>query len=171
MSNKICAQEERVVRAVIDRTWDDRLAEHVDSCARCGKSASAARWMSALAESAGSEASFPDEGPDEGLVWVRAQLEQDLARKKRLLRPLALWGYLVQTGPALALGVWVLWNEFHIQDSMGAAVPPGWNFWGVPAMVLNAASPFFYSSTPGLFLGMCIVLVILTVHPPWSTAD
>lgn len=110
MKPKACEQEEAVVRAVVDGTWSDRLEQHAASCDRCRDVAATTRWMRALGT--GDEAPLPDAS----LVWVRAQVEADLASRERGFGPTGLWSLLGQVAMALtgAVALALLWDRLRV---------------------------------------------------------
>lgn len=110
MKQVSCSWEEAVARAAGTGVWPEAIATHAKQCSLCCEVAQISHRMGSLANSI----SGPIRPlPDPGLIWRRAHLDQEDAKKTGTALE---W---VQIGSAtvapLGLAGWVAWNWFSLE--------------------------------------------------------
>jgi hypothetical protein len=117
-----CPQEQAVARAVTAGSWTDALAAHVEACSICRDVAQTTHWMRTVAgpthqPGAGYDSQHSRPLPDPGLVWWRARLDNEPAKKSgRVLEWLQI--ATAVTVP-LALAAWIAWDWYTIEAMAG----------------------------------------------------
>lgn len=98
-----CRFESDVLQA--EGQWSDALRRHLLECDHCVAAAAVAPWMTRFAKISDREHPLPD--PQ--IVWVKAQLLQNVADAARVARPITvvqMVSYLVVAGGWAVLMTW-----------------------------------------------------------------
>jgi len=140
MKQRICFQEQTVLRAVRTGFLPETLANHLSECASCREAVDAARWMDALVNGAASDATLPDSK----LIWWNAQLAQRGAGAENHRALLEWFAILSAAVIPLFLAGWVVWNWFGIQEQVIRLIGP-WlpEFWFAFALASLAPALLF----------------------------
>jgi hypothetical protein len=139
-----CSQEQAVARAVGTGSWTEALAAHAEACAICGDVAQTAHWLRAIAnaphETDVSGISQQTRAlPDPGLVWWRARLEKEHAKKSGKVLEWVQMGSSVVA--PLALAGWIVWNWYPIEVMAGQFLLSAWPQLSVAIFVLASMAP------------------------------
>jgi hypothetical protein len=139
-----CSQEQAVARAVGTGSWTEALAAHAEECSICRDVAQTAHWIRAMASPLHeSDASYDSRQsrplPDPGLVWWRARLEKEHAKKSgRVLEWLQIASSVMAP---LVLAGWIAWNWYPIEAMAGQFLLNVWPQLSVAIFVLASMVP------------------------------
>ena len=134
MKQASCSWEEAVTKAAGTGIWPEAIAGHAEECSICREVAEISHWMGSLANSRQIRPL-----PDPGLVWRRAQLDKEHARK---IGAVLEW---VQMGSAtvapIGLAGWVAWNWFSIEAMAEQFLLANWPQLSTPTYALAVLAP------------------------------
>ena len=104
MNYKECQQEPSILEALRTGNWNDSHSQHLNDCSDCRETVDVARWMRLLAQG------LREPLPDAKIVWLRAQIAGETARRDRVLAPVMLAHILVQVIIGVCSAAWLFWK-------------------------------------------------------------
>lgn len=144
MKQVSCPQEQAVARAASAGSWTDALAAHARACSVCTDVAQTTLWMRTVAGPTHEPEAGPDWQqsrplPDPGLLWWRARLDNQPAKKSgRVLEWLQV--ATAVTAP-LVLAGWIAWDWYSIEATAGQFLLHMWPQLPVTIFVLASMVP------------------------------
>jgi len=104
LNYKECQQEPSILEALRTGNWNDSHSQHLNDCSDCRETVDVARWMRLLAQG------LREPLPDAKIVWLRAQIAGETARRDRVLAPVMLAHILVQVIIGVCSAAWLFWK-------------------------------------------------------------
>ena len=86
MNDKPCSRENAIAHAVSSNQWSEELRLHIAQCERCAEVGEVSLWMNRVAESWDT----PEPICDPGLIWLKAQREEEQRLRMMALRPVLI---------------------------------------------------------------------------------
>ena len=104
MNYKECQQEPSILEALRTGNWNDSHSQHLNDCSDCRETVDVTRWMRLSAQG------HREPLPDAKIVWLRAQIAGETARRDRVLAPVMLAHILVQVIIGVCSAAWLFWK-------------------------------------------------------------
>ena len=120
MNYKECQQEPSILEALRTGNWNDSHSQHLNDCSDCRETVDVARWMRLLAQG------LREPLPDAKIVWLRAQIAGETARRDRVLAPVMLAHILVQVIISVCSAGWLFWKWPEIGSALTRLVATPW---------------------------------------------
>ena len=99
MNDKPCSRENAIAHAVSSNQWSEELRLHIAQCERCAEVGEVSLWMNRVAESWDT----PEPICDPGLIWLKAQSEEEQRLRMMALRPVLITQAAVSAGLLLSI--------------------------------------------------------------------
>ena len=99
MNDKPCSRENAIAHAVSSNQWSEELRLHIAQCERCAEVGEVSLWMNRVAESWDT----PEPICDPGLIWLKAQSEEEQRLRMMALRPVLITQAVVSAGLLISI--------------------------------------------------------------------
>ena len=155
MNYKECQQEPSILEALRTGNWNDSHSQHLNDCSDCRETVDVARWMRLLAQG------LREPLPDAKIVWLRAQIAGETARRDRVLAPVMLAHILVQVIIGVCSAAWLFWKWPEIGPALTRLVATQYP---VPLPLSENFGPYQIPAGPWP------LYVLLTIVVSWLVA-
>ena len=156
MNYKECQQEPSILEALRTGNWNDSHSQHLNDCSDCRETVDVARWMRLLAQG------LREPLPDAKIVWLRAQIAGETARRDRVLAPVMLAHILVQVIIGVCSAAWLFWKWPEIGPALTRLVAIQYP---VPLPLSENFGPYQIPAGPWPLYALLAIVVFWLVAP------
>ena len=156
MNYKECQQEPSILEALRTGNWNDSHSQHLNDCSDCRETVDVARWMRLLAQG------LREPLPDAKIVWLRAQIAGETARRDRVLAPVMLAHILVQVIIGVCSAAWLFWKWPEIGPALTRLVATQYP---VPLPLSENFGPYQIPAGPWPLYALLAIVVFWLVAP------
>ena len=156
MNYKECQQEPSILEALRTGNWNDSHSQHLNDCSDCRETVDVARWMRLLAQG------LREPLPDAKIVWLRAQIAGETARRDRVLAPVMLAHILVQVIISVCSAGWLFWKWPEIGSALTQLVA---TLYPVPLPLSENFVPYRIPAGPWPLYALLAIVVFWLVAP------
>ena len=156
MNYKECRQEPSILEALRTGNWNDSHSQHLNDCSDCRETVDVARWMRLLAQG------LREPLPDAKIVWLRAQIAGETARRDRVLAPVMLAHILVQVIIGVCSAAWLFWKWPEIGPALTRLVAIQYP---VPLPLSENFGPYQIPAGPWPLYALLAIVVFWLVAP------
>ena len=156
MNYKECQQEPSILEALRTGNWNDSHSQHLNDCSDCRETVDVARWMRLLAQG------LREPLPDAKIVWLRAQIAGETARRDRVLAPVMLARILVQVIIGVCSAGWLFWKWPEIGSALTRLVA---TLYPVPLPLSENFVPYRIPAGPWPLYALLAIVVFWLVAP------
>ena len=156
MNYKECQQEPSILEALRTGKWNDSHSQHLNDCSDCRETVDVARWMRLLAQG------LREPLPDAKIVWLRAQIAGETARRDRVLAPVMLARILVQVIIGVCSAGWLFWKWPEIGSALTRLLATQYP---VPLALSENFGPYRIPAGPWPLYALLAIVVFWLVAP------
>jgi hypothetical protein len=156
LNYKECQQEPSILEALRTGNWNDSHSQHLNDCSDCRETVDVARWMRLLAQG------LREPLPDAKIVWLRAQIAGETARRDRVLAPVMLAHILVQVIIGVCSAAWLFWKWPEIGPALTRLVAIQYP---VPLPLSENFGPYQIPAGPWPLYALLAIVVFWLVAP------
>ena len=156
MNYKECQQEPSILEALRTGNWNDSHSQHLNDCSDCRETVDVARWMRLLAQG------LREPLPDGKIIWLRAQIAGETARRDRVLAPVMLAHMLLQAIIGVCSAGWLFWKWPEIGPALTRLVAIQYP---VPLPLSENFGPYQIPAGPWPLYALLAIVVFWLVAP------
>ncbi len=156
MNYKECQQEPSILEALRTGKWNDSHSQHLNDCSDCRETVDVARWMRLLAQGQ------REPLPDAKIIWLRAQIAGETARRDRVLAPVMLARILVQVIIGVCSAGWLFWKWPEIGSALTRLLATQYP---VPLALSENFGPYRIPAGPWPLYALLAIVVFWLVAP------